>query len=272
MKCVPTPICRGNASNCPTSQDAAAPATSKAPKQHQKTPAAARDKQPDPMFHAYNVKHTVHTYPNRYHPLSNLLQSSSRSETAVLQPVQAAEQADSPLPGVAMLVHEHPELQSDLVLQPSGNYMLSEAAMKRAPQNGRAWQLLRLQCLTASSCHIFLGFHEAVAANVFIAAKQRNHHHLERAAHQLLNQSSMADLHASTAGNHKAFPDWGHDHEANAIETFLQHYPEAHVYQQSYQILRELPPQLADKLCMTDLPVLGASPDAMLMSRKDSIG
>ena len=212
--------CR-NANSCTATQDAAAVAMNKSSKQHQQ-PTAVREKQPDTLYHAYSAEHTLQVYPDRYHPLSNLLQPSSRSETAVLQPMHVAEQADSSiLPGVAILIREYPELQPCLEKHPSGKYVLSEAAMQRVPQSGDAWQLLRLQCVTASSCHIFLGFHEAAASNIFITAKQRKRSDLEEATQQLLSKTSVSGLHASSMGSQKAFLDWGHEHEANAVETFL---------------------------------------------------
>ena len=223
-------------------------------------PAAAAAKQPNTQYLAYNVEHTLASYPSRYHPLREQLGCSTRDATAVLQPVQDMQQLDDRvLAGVSILVREHPELCSKLERHPCGKYILSSTAMQTVPQNGRAWQLVRHGCVTASSCHIFLGFHEKVATNIGVPASRRQHSALESAVQQLYRSPSSADV---TVQN--LYHVWGHTHEANAVETFLLHFGEAHVFQQSFQVLRALPAELAAHFSMQNLPLIGASPDGLV--------
>ena len=156
----------------------------------QRQTAHVGDKKPNPLHHAYDIQHTLQTYVSRYHPLANLLPAGHRQEAVVLQPMPAAERLDdSILYGVAILIREHPRVRSHLVQHPCGKLVLDEAATQTEPQSGRAWHLLRHGCVTASSCHLFLGFHESASSELSITISLRKHSVLERAVQQLQQSS-----------------------------------------------------------------------------------
>ena len=57
---------------------------------------------------------------------------------------------------------------------------------------------------------------------------------------------------------------WGHMHEPNAYETMLEQYPSVHIYEQPFIQLWTLPPELSGAVSLSELPLLGASPDGLL--------
>ena len=57
---------------------------------------------------------------------------------------------------------------------------------------------------------------------------------------------------------------WGHMHEPNAYETMLEKYPSVHIYEQPFIQLWTLPPELSGAVSLSELPLLGASPDGLL--------
>ena len=57
---------------------------------------------------------------------------------------------------------------------------------------------------------------------------------------------------------------WGHMHEPNAYATMLEQYPSVHIYEQPFIQLWTLPPELSDTVSLSELPLLGASPDGLL--------
>lgn len=89
-------------------------------------------------------------------------------------------------------MHNHPHLSSQLVWHPVGTRVLSQAAMQTAPWKCHAWLLARYECVTASSCHLFLGFCEPVSPELGITAPLRKHSRLEAAVQQLQQAPSSA--------------------------------------------------------------------------------
>lgn len=234
---------------------------------HIQQPADAPQKQPNPSYLAYSIQHTRAEYADRYHPLKGVLKACSRQDTTTLQPIQIADQADdSVLPRVSILTREYPHLSSQLVWHPIGKHVLNEAAMQTVPQNCHAWHLARHGCVTASSCHLFLGFYEPVSSELGIKAPLRKHSKLETAVQQLQQAPSSAGT-----ASQNVYQQWGHEHEANALETFLDHYKAAHVYEQSFQLLRALPAQLTACIDLAQLPLIGASPDGLIDKDPDSV-
>ena len=145
----------------------------------------------------------------------------------MLQPIVTSQVLDaSVLSGVSVVQREHPQLSSHPVWLPCDKQILDEAATRTLPQNGCAWHLVRHGCVTASSCHLFLGFHEPAACEISIPSAHRKHSNLEDAVQKLFQQPSSAD-----AISQNAFFRWGHEHEANALEIFLSHYQTVHVFQ-----------------------------------------
>ena len=57
---------------------------------------------------------------------------------------------------------------------------------------------------------------------------------------------------------------WGHMHEPNAYETMLEQYPSMHIHEQPFTQLWTLPTELKDAVSLSELPLLGASPDGLL--------
>lgn len=105
-----------------------------------KQPIAADSRHPNIQYHAYNIHHTQQAYANRYHPFLHQLQHGNRQEAAVLQPIQDMQRLEfSTLPGLAILLREHPQLSSKLVWHPCGTQVLDAEAMQTVPQNGRTW-------------------------------------------------------------------------------------------------------------------------------------
>ena len=62
--------------------------------------------------------------------------------------------------------------------------MLRPDVMSSVPQKGRLWLLLRVGCITGSSWHIFLGFHEE-SKPYLVPMDRRNHQHVVNAAQRL---------------------------------------------------------------------------------------
>ena len=203
--------------------------------------AHAAQHQPNTSYLAHNRQHTQMKYADRYHPLEGVLEACNSQDATALQPIQIAEQLDNAVPlGVSILIRQYPHLSAQLVCHPVGKRLLSEAAMQTVPQNSHAWHLARHGCVTASKCHVFVGFYEPAASELGIKATLQKHSELETAVQRL----QQAPISISTASQN-VYQQWGHEHEANALETFLDQHKTVHVFEQSSQILRTLPPQLA---------------------------
>ena len=256
--CMPCSCCCRQAGKDNASQNTVQAPHFKQPCRPRAQPAAAAEL-PNIQFHAYSMQHTQQMYAARYHSLPELLDCNERHAVAVLQSIVDSQILDdSVISGVSILQREHPQLSSHLVWHPCGHlvwhpcgkHILNEAAMRTVPQNGCAWHLVRHGCVTASSNHLFLGFH---------GRDQRPFSTLQAQRSRRCCTEALSAAHDDIS--HNAFFRWGHEHEANALETFLSHYQTVHVFQQSSQILRTLPAKLADFISLADLPLIGASPD-----------
>lgn len=205
------------------------------------------------------MEHTQQAYVHRFHALEAASNSSSSSQSSVLQPLAiGAAPPPNTVKGVHTLVSEGRLSVAQLQLHPSGQYVLHPDVLNSIPQKGRLWLLLRIGCITGSSWHIFLGFHEDSKPYV-VPKDRRGHQHVLHAAQRL--QCHDCESH----DDRTAFMfSWGHMHEPNGYETVLRQYPSVQIYEQPLVQLWSLPPELQGAVSLSDLPLLGASPDGLL--------
>ena len=87
----------------------------------------------------------------------------------------------STVKGVDLLIKERRLSVAHLQQHPCGQLVLRPDVMSSVPQKGRLWLLLRVGCITGSSWHVFLGFHEE--SKPYLVPKDRhNHQHVVNAA------------------------------------------------------------------------------------------
>ncbi len=212
---------------------------------------------PNARHLAHNLEHTKQTYEARFHSLA--VREVSSSGEAVLQALSTgAAPPPSTVKGVNLLIREGRLSVAHLQQHPCGQLVLRPDVMSSVPQKGRLWLLLRVGCITGSSWHVFLGFHEE-SKPYLVPQGRRNHQHVVNAA-QRLQSADVEQPDAKTAFMYT----WGHMHEPNAYETMLDQYPSLHIYEQPFIQLWTLPPELSDAVSLSELPLLGASPDGLL--------
>lgn len=135
---------------------------------------------PNARHLAHNLEHTKQTYEARFHSLA--VQEVSSSGEAVLQALSTgAAPPPSTVKGVDLLIKERRLSVAHLQQHPCGQLVLRPDVMSSVPQKGRLWLLLRVGCITGSSWHVLLGFHEE--SKPYLVPKDRhNHQHVVNAA------------------------------------------------------------------------------------------
>ena len=223
------------------------------------TSSSAEKPRPNPQLFAYSLDHTKQTYAPRFHALKAARDLGNSIEASVLQPLAVgAVPPPHTVKGVHTLVSEGRLSVPQLQLHPSGQYVLHPDVLSSIPQKGRLWLLLRIGCVTGSSWHVFLGFHED-SKPYLVPKDRRGHQHVLDAAHRL--QSDAIE----SRDDRTAFMfSWGHMHEPNAYESVLHRYPSVHIHEQPLIQLWSLPPELQGAVSLSDLPLLGAPPDGLL--------
>ena len=124
--------------------------------------------------------------------------------------------------------------------------------------------------VTGSSLAEFLGLFEALAGRALtkagVYAKMRDHSKLTSKVLSLQNpKQGLMVVEPQT----QIFFDWGHKHEANGILSYLNAYPSSVVHEVGFVLLdptlQSLPPDICKGINPADLPVIGSSPDGIIV-------
>ncbi|KAL0018215.1 hypothetical protein WJX77_005565 [Trebouxia sp. C0004] len=144
------------------------------------------------------------------------------------------------------------------------------------PQEHPEWQNLRSGKVTGSSLAETLGLFEQCAGKALSGAGvltyMRDHNKLLFKVTSLQNpKQTPAAVDAQT----QVYFEWGHKHEANGILSYLCDNPTYAVHEVGFVLLdpslQRLPEEVRRGIDPADLPVIGSSPDGIVVQHEDAV-